>query len=273
LKDKLHLLDASDIDPTLHRDQRGGFETKLLGALNELVVRRNIGLVIIDNASDTYDDDEIKRARVRAFVRSLRTRIARPSRAVILLAHINKASAIGGRAIGAEDYSGSTAWHNSVRSRLSLISEKEDASFSIEHLKANLGPRAATVKMRWYDGVPLLDGSATDSGAVAAAAILSASDAKNRLDAKRQIVAMVGDFDRRGETVTTASQGPYNVFAQLKGRAGFPKSIKNGAQLMDLLAELQAEGLVYRKIVVNSDRKKREIFTTGVAPNSAKSSV
>ena len=78
LKGRLHLLDASDIDPALHREQRvsiGGrqqviTETPLLDALAGLVQKLDVVLVVVDNASDTYDDDEIKRARVRAFVRS-----------------------------------------------------------------------------------------------------------------------------------------------------------------------------------------------------------
>ena len=134
--------------------------------LAQLVAKLNIGLVIIDNASDAYDDDEIKRARVRAFVRSLRRHIARPGRAVLLLAHINKASAIGGRNSGTEDYSGSTAWHNSARSRLSLIPDP-NGTLAIEHLKANLGAKAEPVQMEWREGVPvvaLFYGRATAEG-------------------------------------------------------------------------------------------------------------
>jgi len=125
---KLYILDASDIDPALHReakDDKGRVlttQTSLLRDLVRLVDSLDIGFVIIDNASDTYDDDEIRRARVKSFVRSLRSNLGRPGRAVLLLVHVNKVSASNGRNAGTEDYSGSTAWHNSARSRLSLTS-------------------------------------------------------------------------------------------------------------------------------------------------------
>src|SRR5207248_2486220 len=93
------------------------------------------------------------RARVRAFMRFLRAQIARPLRAVLLLAHVNKVSAIHKKNAGTEDYSGSTAWHNSARSRLSLTTD-EAGIITIEHAKANLGPRADPVTLEWHEGVP-----------------------------------------------------------------------------------------------------------------------
>ena len=266
LDGKLLLLDASDIDPALHREARGVTETKLLGALSELVAKRNIGLVVVDNASDTFDDDEIKRARVRQFVRSLRSRIARPNRAVLLLAHVNKVSAISGREAGKEDYSGSTAWHNSVRSRLSLNVEKDENLMTIEHQKANLGPRAKPVRLRWHDGVPLQDGTFTDAGAAAAAEFVSAERARTNNAAKVILVSMIQDFNNRGETVTTSNTGGFSVWHLLSKRAGFPKSVKSASDLMDLLAELQAEGRIYRAVFRTKDRKRREVFVAGSAP-------
>lgn len=271
LSGRLHLLDASDIDPALHREQRvtvGGrqrieTETPLLATLAKLVVNLNIGLVVIDNASDAYDDDEIKRARVRAFIRSLRTRIARPGRAVLLLAHINKASANGGRAAGTEDYSGSTAWHNSVRSRLSLIPDGDNA-LKIEHLKANLGAKAAPVRLEWHEGVPLVSGSYSDVGAVAAANIIKASEQQRDVADKTTLVSIVQDFDGRGELVTTSVHGGFTVFKLLKPHPLFPKGLGSD-RLARLLRELEGEGYIYRRTVRTPNRKWKEVFTCSPA--------
>ncbi len=280
LDGKLYLLDASDIDPALHREQKVSVrgrqqiitETLLLDALSGLVKKLDAGLVIVDNASDAYDDDEIKRARVRAFVRSLRSRIARPGRAVLLLAHINKASAIGGRGAGSEDYSGSTAWHNSVRSRLSLIPDGDDA-LKIEHLKANLGAKYAPVRLEWHDGVPLVAGSYTNLGGDAQNAIVKAAQKALDDEHKAALVILVQDFDRRGERVTTAFQGSATVFKLLKGQPGFPKGT-NSERLMLLLRALETEGRVFRRTVRTPDRKLKETFTCRMegAPIPAKSS-
>ncbi len=266
LEGKLYLLDASDIDPALHREQRiyvNGVsrvftETPLLGSLAKLVQEVDAGLVIVDNASDTFDDDEIKRARVRAFIRALRSRIARPGRAVLLLAHINKASASGGR--GTEDYSGSTAWHNSVRSRLSL-SPDGDHALKIEHMKANLGTKALPVRLVWSEGVPMVAGTHTSAGAEAAAVAEKVRDDAD----KSALVKLIQDFDKRGERVTTSFQGSATVFRLLKGQPGFPKSTVS-ERLMRLLRDLENEERIFRRTVKTPDRKFREVFTCALIP-------
>lgn len=59
LEGRLHILDASDIVPALHREQRATFdglktfttETRLLSELSILVQKLDVGLVVIDNAA------------------------------------------------------------------------------------------------------------------------------------------------------------------------------------------------------------------------------
>lgn len=271
LEGKLHLLDASDIDPALHRERRVGpygfqqtvTETPLLDTLALLVKKLDVGLVVIDNASDTYDGDEIKRASVRAFVRSLRQRIARPGRAVLLLAHINKESAKAGKTASSEDYSGSTAWHNSVRSRLSLTPDGDDA-LRIEHAKANYGLKAAPIRLEWRAGVPLVSDSLTGAGVAAA----QAAEAIRTTADKAALVKLIQDFDKRGELVNTATQGPYSTFRQVMRVQGFPKNTDSD-RLANLLRELEAEGRIYRRTVTTPNRKKKEVFTCLPAPGSA----
>jgi hypothetical protein len=274
LEGKLHLLDASDIDPALHREQRAAVgkrqqivtETILLGTLAALVKKLDAGLVVVDNASDAFDDDEIKRARVRAFVRSLRSRIARPGRAVLLLAHVNKASANQSKGAGTEDYSGSTAWHNSVRSRLSLTPVKGEDALLIEHVKANNAAKSAPIRLEWHGGVPLVAGSYTNAGAEAGAAAIKAGEKmRDDLD-KGSLVTLIQGFDKRGEQVTTSAQGGYTVFKLLKGESGFPKNMTS-ERLMRLLRELETDGIICRCTVKTGYRKDKQVFTcTGAAP-------
>ena len=58
--------------------------------------------------------------------------------AVVLLAHIDKAAARNGGQ--GNSYSGSTAWHNSARSRLALV-EDEATGLELLHEKANFGKK------------------------------------------------------------------------------------------------------------------------------------
>jgi len=268
LKGKLHLLDVSDLDPALHREQRGrqpvDTETLMLAKLSEMTNRFDIGFVVIDNASDAYDDDEIKRANVRRFTRSLRTRIARPGRSVLLLAHINKESAKHGRQAGTEDYSGSTAWHNGVRSRLSLIPDGANM-MKIEHVKANLGPKAEPVFLEWQDGVPLPAGTNPMPGAeLRKAAMLQAEAARDEAD-NDALIAIIDDFDRRGQRVPTSTMGAGNVYKTLKDERLFPKNMGPDRLKMRLRA-LEDDGRIFRRNVKTPDRKIREAFTRLPAP-------
>ncbi len=110
------------------------------------------GLVIVDNASDAFDANENQRRHVRGFIRAL-TDIARDNdAAVLLLAHIDKNAARNGSQ--GNSYSGSTAWHNSCRSRLAVLNQ--DGLVTIEHEKNNLGPKAEAVVISFTDkGVPV----------------------------------------------------------------------------------------------------------------------
>lgn len=111
------------------------------------------GLVIIDNASDAFDANENSRRAVRAFIRALMQIAREHDAAVMLLAHIDKASAKNGAQ--GNSYSGSTAWHNSSRSRLALLVQ-EDGTLLVEHEKLNLGKRADPVPFRLTEfGIPV----------------------------------------------------------------------------------------------------------------------
>lgn len=259
---KLHILDASDMDPALHREQRTGgtivTETALLGRLAELVQRLGAGFVIIDNASDAYDGDEIKRAQVRGFIRSLRSELARPGRAVLLLAHVNKAAASfrPGAGEGGEDYSGSTAWHNSVRSRLSLKAAGKDA-MTVEHLKANLGPKAGPVRLDWRDGVPLV----ALSGPGASEDVLAAFEEQRTVKQRRALLDLISDFVKRGERVTTSFTGPATVYKLLKTCPGFPKELTSD-RLTQLLRDMEHDGVLFRRLMKTPDRKLKQVYTT-----------
>lgn len=97
---------------TFAADGRGvhtAFFEQILNAARDFGAR----LVVIDTAADTFAGNENIRPQVRQFI-ALLTRLAREiDGAVILLAHPSQT----GKATGSGD-GGSTAWNNSVRSRL-----------------------------------------------------------------------------------------------------------------------------------------------------------
>ncbi|MDU7556420.1 MAG: AAA family ATPase [Pseudomonas sp.] len=119
------------------------------------------GLIIIDNASDAFDAYENSRRSVRAFIRSLAIMARTNDAAVVLLAHIDKASAKNGAQ--GNSYSGSTAWHNSARSRLSLL--EADGRIQLAHEKANMSKKAEPLSITFRDSVPMPESTAwSDTG-------------------------------------------------------------------------------------------------------------
>lgn len=132
--------------------------TKAFTELTEAAV--GVGLIIIDNASDAFDANENSRRIVRAFIRGLTSLARKHNCALVLLAHIDKASAKNGSQ--GNSYSGSTAWHNSSRSRLALLDH--DGAITLVHEKANLSAKANPVIISFEDGAPVANANALSAG-------------------------------------------------------------------------------------------------------------
>ena len=122
-------------------------------AMEELHAAVNgAGLVVVDNASDAFLGNENDRRQVRTFMRMLAAIARANDGAVLLLAHIDKQAARNGS--GGNSYSGSTAWHNSARSRMALLNDQ--AGVRVEHEKLNVGKKQEALQLRWTDNGVLM---------------------------------------------------------------------------------------------------------------------
>lgn len=111
-------------------------------------------LVVIDTLADVYPANENDRAKVRQFIGILRGLALKRGCAVLLLGHPSLTGLNSGT--GA---SGSTAWNNSVRSRL-YLSRITDNGFEADPdrrvmttMKANYGRIGEETHMKWQAGV------------------------------------------------------------------------------------------------------------------------
>ena len=258
LAERLVILDATD-EPALYREVsafgvRTGEPTPGFNRLSEIIREIKPDLVIVDNASDVFEASENDRASVRGFMRQLRQLFPDGSEppAMLLLAHIQK-QAVGNRA--AESYSGSTAWHNSARSRLALAApDKNDPTrLLLTHDKLNLGPRTAEPLhlARTMTGLLVLD-EATQAGAWELV--------EPPLDALLKVLA---DFVERGERVSTESNSPRtNAWAMLRAEPGFPRhAYKASGPLFGAMRELERGGLIEKESYRNQSRKDRTAWT------------
>lgn len=126
--------------------------TDLWSHLVNFTVNEGAELLIIDTRADVFAGSEIDRVQVRKFVSMLR-HLAKEMNGgnggtVILSSH---PSAEGRRSGSGE--SGSTAWHNSVRSRLFLerVQDDQDARM-LTNKKLNYGASGAEIRIRWDAG-------------------------------------------------------------------------------------------------------------------------
>lgn len=110
-------------------------------------------LLVLDTAADLYPDNENDRSKVRWFIQTALAGLARELQcAVLLLAHPSASGLATGAGTG-----GSTAWNNTVRSRVYLAKEDGDAADAdariLSRKKANYAARDASIRLMWRDGV------------------------------------------------------------------------------------------------------------------------
>lgn len=237
----LTILDGTDC-PILASEVNSFGDRSLVktAAMHELVEAvRGAGLVIIDNASDAFDGQENDRRQVRAFIRMLAEIARENDAAVCLLAHIDKTAARYGSA--GNSYSGSTAWHNSARSRLALLSD--EGAVELRQEKLNLGKAADPITLEWNDHGVLRP---VHFGARAA------GDEQTVLQALRAAIAA-------GATVSTATASAYSAAKCLEPYLA-PEfgTAKGGKRVHRALAALHAAGSIRRVAYRNDARKERE---------------
>lgn len=245
-----HVLDASEGDGALFVEQRVagvkvGATTSAYAALTRYIADNEIDVVIIDNASDVFEGDEIGRTMVRRFIRSL-AKIVRPrGGCVVLLMHVDKSTARG-LSSGSDNYSGSTAWHNSVRSRLFLKST-EDGGLELRHEKSNYGRKHDPIKLRWpADGLPEIDRPLSP-------VVQGIADRNDRTD----LLALIHEFYSRGEWVSTSTNSTGNAARVLAGAKSYPKRRKP-AEVFEILRDAERAGQLAREAYRTPDRKERE---------------
>lgn len=120
--------------------------TALFAEVSDLIESFQPDHVVVDTLADAYVGNEIDRSQVRQFVSLLRQWCV-DHRTVTIIAHPSQSGMESGTGT-----SGSTAWNNSVRSRLYLETDKDDPDIrKLTTKKLNAGKRGAEIMLRWVD--------------------------------------------------------------------------------------------------------------------------
>lgn len=209
----LEIIPLADRDALLAVPAKDGSmaPTTLWQRIRERVLGFGPGLVVFDTTADLFGGDEIKRAQVRQFVAMLRKLAIETGAAIVLLSH----PSVAGMQTGTGT-SGSTAWSNSVRSRLYLTrpdgKEVDPNARVLRIMKANYGAIGDELKLRWLDGAFVLDDG------LPAEEVAFVSKAQD--DA---FVRLLRAYNRTGQVVATTKGVNYapKVLAEQEGAAPY----------------------------------------------------
>ena len=182
--------------------------TPLLAELDQTISDIGAGLLILDTLADLHSGQENDRAVARQFIGLLRGLALRHDCTILLLAHPSLTGISSGSGL-----SGSTAWNNSVRSRLYLERVTEDGyepdpdARRLSTKKANYGRTGTEILVRWQDGAFVQEENQS---------ILDTNSAS--MKAARVFLKMLRDYTSEGRNVN-ANGGPYyapTIFAKDK---------------------------------------------------------
>jgi hypothetical protein len=217
--------------------------------LREAAVSFRADVVIIDTLADVFAGEEQNRIQANAFIKACLGRLAQEiGGSVIVLAH----PSLSGQSSG-QGTSGSTAWNNSVRSRLYLRYPKGAAKGDLrelEGMKANYGPKGGLMKLRWNRGAfDVIAG--TVPGSVPRMAFPNLDHA-----ADQAVVAAL--LDSPGARHSPARNSPYFAPRALKRQAPEILATLTEAEIAEALSRLERRRLI-RLEGVQRDGSRREV--------------
>lgn len=246
LRASIEVMDASEADPMCYEFSDGGVRRLMPShegkRIQDRILEQRFDLVVIDNASDTFDGDENNRRQVRAFMKFCAACVKPHGGAVLLLAHIDKNAAKFGA--NKNSYSGSTGWHNSARSRIALIDNE------IHHEKLNVGKALKDpISISWTElGVPIPD---TGDGKSVSQSIIDHAD-------DRALIACFQAASEAGETVPAAATGPSTFVHVLTAFPECPKPLRDDKRRFKAaILRLVRDGRVIRETYTTHHRHQR----------------
>jgi RecA-family ATPase len=171
----------------------------------------------IDTAADVFAGNENDRAQVRQFISLLRKLAIVSNGSVVLLSHPSLTGINSGSGL-----SGSTAWHNSVPSRMYMTApqheqgEQPDSDLrELQFKKSNYGPISNNVTLRYRDGLFLPEAGTSSLDKLA-----------REHQAEEVFLNLLARYEREGRNVSDKPSSPTYasaVFRKERDAKGFRK--------------------------------------------------
>jgi RecA-family ATPase len=193
-----------------------------------IIEKTQPGLVVIDALADAFAGDENNRSQARQFISMLKGPARTYDSAFLCLAH----PSLNGLNTGTGT-SGSTAWNNSVRSRLYFEPAKANDGTepdpdlrTLSVRKANYGPKGMPTAVRWKAGAYVMEGGTSSLDRMAL-----------KVKAETTFLDLLRQFNTQGQDVSASKSPTYApaVFARHPKSDGIGKAHFDAA-MQDLLS-------------------------------------
>jgi hypothetical protein len=240
IQQNLRIIDASEAGALVREVNLAGVReiepTNAFHQISSASAEFEPDLIFIDNASDAFAGNENDRHQVRSFMKRMMALGKKTNAAVVVLAHINKQSALKGAM--SNSYAGSTAWHNSSRSRIAII----DGELIQE--KSNHGAVLdKSIPIVWDNGCFKPDPSGTRK-----AQALSTAQAGD----DTAVLAAICEITRQGGTVRAAESGSATTWHSISACSELPLDLQADTReakkrVKQSAVRLSAAGKIYRE--------------------------
>ncbi len=196
--------------------------TRIFRGLESLVDRIKPRLVVLDTLADLFAGNENSRPEARQFIGLLRGLAIKNNLAIVLIAHPSLSGLNSGTGM-----SGSTAWNNSVRSRLYLQTDKGSGDQEVDAnirvlkvMKSNYAAAGDEFRLCWSNGSFHLENHSGGSGRLAASAT-----------ADRVFFEILEQFEAEGRQVSPSPSSNYapTIFSKHPDGKGLSKKAFSGA--------------------------------------------
>lgn len=261
LEDKLFIRDATKDDTVLFCAPRKfgdePYTTPRYRMLRKLIKEHDPVLVILDNAVDHFSGNENDRVQVRTFIRKLfKLSQIGSGRNILLLAHVDAGSLKD--AEKAKGFSGSTAWHNSVRNLWYQFRDAEDQDkYIIQLKKINYGAPGARVITQFDTDKMVFD--------------IGKAFRPSFVRYERRLLEVVRNCIDNGEKVPCAIAGTKTAVTVLREQKLCPSELRAHTAeskriINDALSALVKEGALKRENV--KTKKGKDILCYVLGPNA-----
>ena len=244
LAGRMVVYDLTQVDCVLWKE---GAPTERMQWLADLTVAMRANVVIIDNASDVFAANENDRTEVRGFMRALNLIAGVTRAAVLLLAHVDKASVRAGAGLDSNStFSGSTAWNNSARSRWAMVRDAQ--AVVLRHEKCNFGPLQEELRLEFDPMAKVFRRFGTTPGLQAASALM-------RNQHRAEILKLIGRYAKDDVNLSMRANAPRNnIWNVLSEDSDFPERLQR-AEFFQILRDLEREQLIAQETYRKSNRQ------------------